>query len=478
MQEPALKKYQFYIQNLSRSKSHLLALKDTAAAKLIPSAGWYFDQYDNITRKIKFLDIITPAGKLNVRTDKVIISQNTERKIREDGFVKFYTGYDSLKEQYAAILIWLIKSEKKAAQLRNFKSAAEKYYFDKYYSQKTVSLILKQIVDSVSIYKRYQQLRVQNKKKQTGLDEVHYWDMQFSPNQLMPRFTIDTAQKIILAALKPIGAVYQNELFELLNPANRRMEIAPAKNKRSGGFSRGYIGTTSIFYSAAYKGFYDDVRVITHEATHAVHRQLMNTNHVLPVYAAGPNYLFESFAIFSEFLLSDYLMAHAKSKEEKQYFYEQYFDGKGMAMFSIASDALLEQQIHEGVINGTIKTAADFEAASTKVNSLFSIWPVKDYPQLNKRWITASLFYEDPFYEINYVLGAMLALKYYELYKKDGEGFCRKYTALMKNGFNETPQLLLKKFLGIDINSPDLLTGAMKMTKLKVAELEKIYNGQ
>jgi oligoendopeptidase F len=253
------------------------------------------------------------------------------------------------------------------------------------------------------------------------------------------------------------------------------MEIAPDKNKRAGGFSRGFIGTNSIFYTGGYRGYYDDVRVLTHESTHAVHRQLMNNIGVLPVYASGPDYLFESFAIFNEFLLTDYLIAQSKTKPEKQYYLEQYFDNKGMALFSIAADALLEQKIHEGVSSGIINNADDLDSLNQSINKIFSVWNTESYPELNQRWITASLFYEDPFYEINYVLGAVLALKYYQLYNQNKDLFRKNYSALLKNGFNSSPQELLKNFLGIDIDSPELVTDAISIIKIKVGQFDYLY---
>ena len=204
----------------------------------------------------------------------------------------------------------------------------------------------------------------------------------------------------------------------------------------------------------------------------------MNQNKILPAYASGPNYFFESFAIFSEFLFSDYLIKHAKNSNEKRFYLEKFLEGKGMALFYVASDALLEQSIHEGMISGSIKNADDLDSITAEINTLFSIWPPKQYPELNLRWITSSLFYEDPYYEINYVLGAMLALKFMALYERDHESFMTNYVALLKNGFNDEPGNLLKKFLDIDINDPALLTDAIKLISKRVTELEVVYKSE
>ena len=136
---------------------------------------------------------------------------------------------------------------------------------------------------------------------------------------------------------------------------------------------------------------------------------------------------------------------------------------------------MLEQKIHEGVSSGTINNADDLDSLNQSINKIFSIWDTKSYPELNQRWMTASLFYEDPFYEINYVLGSVLALQYYKLYNQDRDSFCKNYIALLKNGFNASPAVLLKHYLGIDIDNPDLVPNAISVVKTKVRQLDDLY---
>jgi oligoendopeptidase F len=92
------------------------------------------------------------------------------------------------------------------------------------------------------------------------------------------------------------------------------------------------------------------------------------------------------------------------------------------------------------------------------------------------RWITSSLFYEDPFYDINYVYGSLLALHYYEMYQRDPNNFVTRYNALLRNGFDAPPSGLLKKFLNIDLHDPQILAGPIQVLTQKVDLLEKEYS--
>jgi len=261
-------------------------------------------------------------------------------------------------------------------------------------------------------------------------------------------------------------------LAALLDPQNGRMDIVSGDRRKRGGFSQGFTGTDSVFYSAGFAGSYNDLRVLTHESTHAVHRQLMNRNQVLPAYAEGPHYLFEAFAIFNEFLLPDYLYNHETDGLLRQFYLQQFLAGKGTVMFAVAPEVELEHSVYEGVKQGTIKNADDLDTLSQKIYSRYLLQP-KD--ELKTKWMTVSLMYEDPFYDINYIYGALLALNFYQMYLRDPQHFVPRYIALMKNGFNAPPEILLKRFLDLDLNDPRLIGNALRVVEDKVNLLEKTY---
>jgi oligoendopeptidase F len=229
-----------------------------------------------------------------------------------------------------------------------------------------------------------------------------------------------------------------------------------------------------VFFSGGFKGFYNDVRVLTHESTHAVHRQLMSSNKILPAYAGGPHYLFEAFAILNEFLLPDYLYNRETDPALKRYYLEQFLEGKGMEMITVAPEAILEEAVYEGVENGSIKGADDLDALTKRIYSRFSIFPEK-HGEMKNQWMDVRLMFQDPFYDVNYVYGVLLALKFYEMYKRDPQNFVPRYIALLKNGFNAPPEVLLKRFLDIDLHDPQLLTDDLKILEEKVNLLERSY---
>ncbi|MDQ6786295.1 MAG: hypothetical protein M3033_05690 [Acidobacteriota bacterium] len=471
----ALEVYRFAVESAARNQTHTLSLKEEEAFSITSplTSEWQYNLYQKLLRRTVFEKIKTQNGDLDLRRDRAAITNNPDRAVREQGFKKAYAGYASQRDLFAFALINLVEAKNRLAELHHFEDAPDEIYFKSYWTKTEVANLLQEIEKLSDVYKGYQHLRADYAKKRFGYADVNLWDVSAGVNQNeLPRFNVEQASQIIRDALSPLGAEYGKELASLLNPANGRMDIVAGKNRKSGGFSKGFPGVTTLFFSGGFTGYYNDMRVLTHESTHAVHRQLMKNNRVLPAYAEGPHYLFESFAIFNELLLPDYLYNRETDAAKKRYYLEQFFEGKGMTMFSVAQEETLEQAIYDGVKEGKIKNADDLDALTKQIASRFSIWADK-HDELKMQWITSNLFYEDPLYDINYVYGALLALKYYEMYSRNPKDFVPRYIQLIKNGFNALPDVLLKRFLDIDLRDPNLVKDAAGLLQKKVDLLEK-----
>ena len=458
--KPQLKTYLFAIEGARRYRPYTLSLKEEEVlSATAPNNDWQYDLF----------------AKLRAGTPTITVPASADSKAREEAFKRSYAAQSAQRDLYAFTLMRLASSRTRLAELRHFHDAASETYFNSYWTKTQIDDLVEQIARKADMYKRYQRLRAEHIKKLTGTQEINVWDLSIRPaGTLPPHFTITQASEIIRNALAPLGVEYGQELTALLDPANGRMDIVPGEHRKRGGFSQGYIGTDSVFYSTGFAGSYNDVRVLAHESTHAIHRQLMNRNHVLPAYAEGPHYLFEAFAIFSEFLLPDYLYNHETDPLRKQFYLEQFLDGKGTAVFYVAPEVAVEHAVYEGVKQGNIRNAEDLDALTKRIYSRYSIWPEK-HDELKAQWMNIGLMYEDPFYDINYVYGALLALKFYGMYKQDREHFVPRYIALMRNGFDAPPEVLLKRFLNIDLHDPSLVSNALSAVQETVNLLEKNY---
>jgi oligoendopeptidase F len=476
-QKPALKPYHFAIQSARRQRPHTLTLKEE---ELLSATGplmtdWEEELYQRAIDRTQFGKIPAPGGDLDVWRQSGEISNSADRATREAGYKKRFAGYQAQRDLYAFALTRVIRAGNQLAELHHFPDAPTAAYFNLYFTTPEVKELFERLAQAGDFNKRYQRLRADHIKKIAGFQDVNVWDMTvIPPGQERPRFTIDQATRLIQEVLGPLGTDYGRQMASLLDPAHGRLDIAGGENRVPGAFAWGFPGSqTSLFYSFNYEGYYEDVSTLAHEGGHAVHYQLMGENHVLPVYAGGPTYFFESIAMFNELLLADALYRRETDTFKKTYYLEQFLN-QAMGVFPITRQAKLEQEMYDGVKAGKLKTADDFDALAKRNGSRFSIWFDKhEEPKIE--WIEVHHYYRTPMYYVNYVYANFLALKYFDLYTRDRQDFVTRYIALVRNGFNAAPADLLRKFLDLDLRDPQLVPSTFQLLEGRIKALEELY---
>jgi oligoendopeptidase F len=453
-QQPLLRSYAFKLESVRKVRAHTRSLgEERLLEQLRPEvADWQSELYDDLR------DQQESTG-----------SASTDL---HQAFVERDAALARNAALYSFTLTHLVAARNQWAVLHSYPDAAAESYASRFLSKEDVQHLLRQVADSSDVYKQYEQLRAEHIKSQLGVAEVGVWN-EAPDNSPLGKMSLSQTHDVLDQALAPLGEQYLHQLDSLLDPANGRLDIGgEGHRKRGGGFSEGFIGFPSVFFAGQFTGSYNSMRVLAHESTHAVHREFMNQAHVLPPYAQGPNFVFESFAAFSELLLADYLYEHEPTAAGKEFYLEQFLDGKGTEAFDTAPEAELEQSIYEQAKDGL--SVDKLDKLTMQVYSKYSIWPART-PEMRHRWMQIRLLYEDSFYDLNYVYASVLALKYYEMCKQNPQEFQRKYVALLKNGFDAPPDALLKKFLGIDLHDDRLFHDGLGVLKPKIAALEALY---
>ncbi|MGA8574324.1 MAG: M3 family metallopeptidase [Candidatus Cybelea sp.] len=361
------------------------------------------------------------------------------------------------QQAYAALLVSIAAARSGAAKLRGFGGAAQASYFDKSLSVASVDRTLA-AVRSSQAYAQYRRVAALTPSA------------QFSPAPL----AADAAMQVILAAELPMGDAYAGAYAALLDPGDGRVEICTAAACDRAGFSLGSYGVDSAVFYGGFDGSVNSIRALAHESGHAVHRQFMSRNQPIAAYNRGPAFMFESFAIFNELLLLDHLYRAASSASERTYYLDYFLKDAAFQVFGSAEETELESAIYRGVDDGTIRTAADLNALTVKIFARYDPASAQD-PQTPLYWARDRLFFTDPLYDVNYLYAGLLALQYFADFERNPSGFSRRYVALLKNGFNDTPAVLERRFLGIDLNDePALVANAGALIEKRTKELQKL----
>ncbi|MGA9545306.1 MAG: M3 family metallopeptidase [Candidatus Sulfotelmatobacter sp.] len=474
-EEPALAEYRFALSDIRRAAPHLLPAAEQALLDLFqPQIGdWQDDLYEQIVAGISFGTVKTSSGPLDVVRQRNLIAVNADGRVREEGFKRRYKGFAGQRDLLAFTLLHTVEAQTALAKAHHYADAPARKYESLYFKPEETRSLLALVAQHGEVPKRFEKIMSQDFER--GYHQpAHAWDLLApAPGFTPPTTSLSEARAIFHEAFAGLGKEYQAAFDALLDPANGRADIMPggAPNRYTSGFSVGRAGNTSMLFYGRYDGTFKDLSVIAHEGGHAVHRQLMTANGVALSYAEAPHFLFESFAEFNELVLADFMAEHAATPQLQRYYREQWMYIKGIDAFLGARDALLEQTIYDGVAAGTVRNADNLDSLTLKIEGQFSQFPAST-PELRTDWARMSLMVEDPLYDVNYMYGGLLALKYYQLYSTRREWFVPRYIQLLKNGFDQPPADLLNQFLGIDLSGSALLNDDLDLLNRRLDQLE------
>ncbi len=378
----------------------------------------------------------------------------------------------------AFALIRLVRARNTLAELRRHRNSPAEAYFNQYLSTDEVKGILDQLAKQAELHKHYEQSRIAWLKQTTGRDKIRFYtDFRGTVPGFTPRLTIAQATEAIRNSVLPLGPEYQREMAALLDPANRRMDIVPGPNRAPGGFMSGFPGgMKSVFYTSGFRGNLNDVIVLAHETGHGVQFELMAEAGVLPLYASGSDFLKESYGFFNELLLFDHLYQTETDRQRRTFYLDRFFE-RAFQIFSSAWSTDFEQALYEQVARGELGAAEHLNALMARTGSRYSIWFALD-EDAKRDWINVPHYFRNPLYRVNYLYARLLALKYYELYKRDPKAFAAGYLALQRNGYDAAPDVLLKRFLGIELRGDRFVSDILDILKGRMGEMEALYSSK
>jgi oligoendopeptidase F len=476
---PDLSRYAYLLARAERTHPHELP-KDQALILhelADPAAANSWILYQQTVRSTPFKKLESGEAELDVKKDARLLAQNPERTVRRAAWQARWDGYASREEIYANILFGIVRMNDRVARLEHFPDAPSKVYFARDLDRKDVAEALARIEKRADLLKNYQRSRSRHIAAVAGITDVRPWDWSLPvPGLDVPRLSLDESRAEVLAALAPLGAEYVEHFRQLLDPANRRMDVAAEPGKRTNaGFSIGAPGVPSGLFVESYgPGLLADTRVVIHEGGHAIHRQLMSENGVSPFYTRGPNWMFEAFAILNEYLLCDHLYQASADPKLRVYYLEALIDNMAFQIFTSAEEATLEQSVYDGVVAGRIRNGADLDALSLSIWRQYEIWPATE-PQFGHVWATKSLMFEDPLYLVNYLYAGLLATKMFDLVEREPAAFQQRYAELLREGFYAPPEDLLRSLFGRSLSQHELVDDGLNILRVRMQALADAY---
>ncbi|SFG15113.1 oligoendopeptidase F [Lachnospiraceae bacterium C7] len=448
--EPELIKYKRLIDEINRSKSHVLT-KDNEA--ILAQAGEIAMGPDNIFHMFNDADIKFPTIKDQNGKDVTIshgnyihYMKNQDRRVREDAFKAMYNTYKKFGNTVAAIFISNLKQE-------NFFSKVRKYS-----SSRAMELDHSNVPESVydnlieTVHKHLPAMYdyMKNRKETLGVDKLHMYDI-YVPlvGGVDKEYSFEEAKEIVSKALKPMGEKYVSILTEGMD--SRWIDVFENENKRSGAYSWGSYGTHP-YVLLNFQGNLNDVFTLAHEMGHSMHTYFSNSTQPI-TYAGYKIFVAEVASTCNEALLMHYLLENTDDKKVRKYLLNHQLEEFRTTLFRQTMFAEFEQIVHKKVQNGETLTQEELNKIYHDLNVLYYGDDVVIDEEIDYEWMRIPHFYT-PFYVYQYATGYSAATAFSKLILEGGQEAADRYiNEFLCGGSSKSPIELLKG-AGVDMSSP------------------------
>ena len=472
-QEPGLKIYRMYLDDILRKKAHKLSDKEE---KIIAEAGLMSDAPYSIYRIFSNAELPYPEVTLS-DGQKVLINKSgytryralPNREDREKVFHAFWTSMNEFRQTLGAELYANIKKDIFYTKVRKYNSCLESALDENNIPVEVYHSLIKNVNENLDTFHRYLKLR----QRMLGVDTLKYSDL-YAPvvKGVDLHYNIDEAKRLVLDAIKPLGKKYIQAVEVAFN--NRWIDVYPTPAKRSGAYCNGSAYDVHPYMLLNYNGQYEDVSTLAHELGHAMHSYFSNKNQPYPT-SHYPIFVAEVASTFNEALLIHKVLKEIKDDDVRLSLLMSYLDGIKGTVFRQTQFAEFELRMHEKAERGEPMTGDDFTALYSEI--------VKKYYGHDKgvciiddlytvEWAYIPHFYYN-FYVYQYATSFTASTALVEKVLAKEKGAVDKYIKFLSSGGSDYPINLLKK-AGVDMTTPEPFLKTMQAMNRTMDEIEQI----
>ncbi|MDX2175571.1 MAG: oligoendopeptidase F [Candidatus Sumerlaeia bacterium] len=466
IQAPELRDYRRSIELLLRDKPHTLT---TAEETLLSRAGEIFSASYTTFNLFSNADIKFPKAKGADGTEHdvtqgrlALLLQSADRELRKSAFGCVYDTYGQFRNTAASLLSSNVKTGNYLAASRRFGSALEAALHPNAVPVSLTDALVAAIHGALPHFHHYVDVR----KKHLGISDPNMWDFHVS---IVPDFELEVsfeqAAEWVTAAMEPMGPEYMSAVRACFN--ERWTDVFENKGKRSGAYSSGCYDSVP-YMLLNFQGTLDDVFTLAHELGHSIHTWMAN-KHQSSRYAEYSIFVAEIASTTAERLLLDYLLRTQNDPKLRAYLLNDYANSFRTTVYRQTMFHEYERAVHEADQQGTALTADWLSETYSKLNAAYYGPAVQADPRIALEWARIPHFYYN-FYVYQYATGFISA----QLFAKQiqsGEAGREQYLSMLRAGGSMDP-IDAVKLGGVDLTDPTVLSGAFKLFREAVDELD------
>jgi oligoendopeptidase F len=472
-------RFGFMLHDVIRAAPHTLSLE---SENVLAESGNMLAQPTSIYDQLAFSDLPFPDFKLpngeTVRLDEPAYEkyrQVDDRAERKAVFDAYWATYKKFESTFGATLTTQVMGDVFTAKARHYDSALAAALFQSNMPEAVYRTLVSETNAGLPTLYRYLKLR----KASLGItDELAYYDIYppMLPLAQPPNFDVKESERITLEALKPLGEDYLTLLRRGF--AGQWMNVLPHQGKANGAYMNGSAYDVHPYLLLNHHDDYQSLTTLAHEWGHAVHTLLTDANQ--PYEKSNySTFIAESASIGNEMLLNDYMVAHAKTRQEKLYYLGIGLDSIKSTFFRQVQFAQFELAIHQEVEQGhplSGEHLTEMYCGLLKHYYGDAEGIMKIDPAYCIEWAFVPHFYRD-FYLWQYATSMAGAAEMTDAIIKGGTPARERFLNMLRAGASDYPYELYKK-AGIDMATPAPYRALMARMNRLMDEIEALQKSK
>jgi len=448
-------RFGFFLNNILRSAPHTLSAESEG---VMAAASDVLQQPDSIFSQLANGELPYPTVTLSngqaVRLDEPAYEKYRQAPNRADRklvFDTFWGTWGKFESTFGQTLATQVMGEKFDAGVRHYSSALEDALFGDNMPEAVYRQVVGQAEAGLPTVYRYLKLR----KKQLGVtDDLRYYDVYPSMFPLEHPLHIDVPDAERITA--EVTAVYGPEYAAALRRgfAGRWMDVLPRQGKAPGAYMAGSAYAVHPYLHFNHNYDYQALSTFAHEWGHAVHTLLATKAQPYET-AEYSTFIAETASMSNEMLLEDYMVAHAKTKNEKLFYLGEGLESIRGGFFRQAMFATFQLAIHEELEHGNAlsgKRMTEIYCGLLKKYYGDAEGVTKINPEYCVEWAFIPHFYYG-FYVWQYATSIAGAAQFTAAIENSTPGTRDRFIAMLKAGGSDYPYELYKK-AGVDMATP------------------------
>ena len=467
--DPVLHEYRHFLERIVRRIPHVMTEeleKLTMSKDQNGVSAWSQLQGDWLgTRTFKItidgVEKTMPYGEI------ISLYQSPDRELRKEANRIVYDGLGRDDQLWASAIRSICGDHLQMCEWRKYEAPMTQSLIDNDVEQAAIDALMRTMEESVGAYRRYLRL----KAKLMGLEKLGNWDI-VAPLPGVPekKYTWEESRKEVVSAYRsfdPEWAGWVDEMYE-----RRHIDAEVRNGKRSGAFCASWLSGKSAWVLQSFNGQMGDVYTQAHELGHSVHAYLGSRHQKPSNYEIG-SCIAETASVFGELLLTDKLLAEAKTKEESRTILATVLDEFGMAAYQVSARVFFEQGMYEAIKEGKFLDGETVSDLWTEGRDKIYGDAVDWLPEMKWEWTMKPHYYipNYRFYNYPYVYAQLFVFALYRLYKEQGRAFVPKMKTLLAAGSSRSPTELAED-IGFDVTSEDFWRKGIQQFEAFVDQLE------